>query len=178
MPREHQALSLFWYKHDPGLTLQLSWHRLNLTHLEQWKCKNHQFLIQSGKRNRWFQKRSSHPLQMHPYIWELSVPKVGKLKPLLYIQLKKLKLLGLSWKPALKGLFGILNWHLKQERKLPWSSLWPGKLRNTEGKEFPLCWSISSVPGLGHEVACQACKPGRWLCHPSAKEQNITGLLG
>lgn len=35
MPREHQALSLFWYKHDPDLTLQLSWHQLNLTHLEQ-----------------------------------------------------------------------------------------------------------------------------------------------
>lgn len=69
---------LFWYKQNLDLTLQPRWHQLNFRHLMQclnWECNNHQLLIQSEKRNRWFQKLqnfSSHPLEMHPCLWGLS----------------------------------------------------------------------------------------------------------
>lgn len=39
------------------------------------ECNNHQLLIQSGKRKKWFQKLqkcSSHTLGMHPCLWGLS----------------------------------------------------------------------------------------------------------
>lgn len=78
--RECQALSflVILHKQNLDLTLQPRWHQLNFRRLMQclnWECNNHQLLIQSEKRNRWFQKLqncSSRPLEMHPCLWGLS----------------------------------------------------------------------------------------------------------